>query len=425
MERIVQKCRNTNKSKIKQAILEECAQEYPILKDLLYRANEPFIMYHMKASLNLDGFGSMGAVEAWPEFCSVLDVMSESQTPQKNKELLSNFLERCNSYTQILFLGVVRKKLNLGFGIKLINKAFPGLITVFDVMLASRFDPDKTYSPKMWKASCKMDGLRLVSILDFPTKGWHIFTRKGKEITDRVPHLVPDLERFKRKYGFTFLDGEGFKHGARFEKIVGDVLRQTSDNCSYIEYHTFAFGAKEAFFKKTNGGILIPSRDLIECGNIITVPHFDIPNDPDRMIAFTEKMEAQGNEGGMFRNPAKPYPNGRTLDLLKLKMWLLDMGQQDVTVKCVGIEGSLQNRVDGLTGKMTEIYTMKSLAFLDPTDGIITNTGSGFSHKEKDECWEQRKEKKGKMFDIKFQKTGSKGRKVFSVFVHWRPDLDD
>jgi ATP-dependent DNA ligase len=424
MERLIERCRSTNSPKLKQAALKECAEEYPILKDMLYRTYEPFIMYHMMSKLQLDDFGNMKAVDAWPEFCSILDTMSISQTPQKNKELLTNFLERCSPNTQTLFSGVVRKKLNLGFGIKLINKTFPGLITEFDVMLASRFDPDKTYAPKIWKASCKLDGLRLVSILDFPTKGWHIFTRKGKEITDRLPHLVPDLERFKAKYGFTFVDGEGYKHERGFEKIAGDILSHDNYNCSYIEYRTFAFGDKEAFFKKIKKGILIPSRDKIECGNIITVPHFDIPNDSRRMIAFAEKMEAGGFEGGMFRNPNMPYANGRTLHLLKLKTWLLDRNKTEVTVKCVRIEGSTQDRADGLTGAMTEVYTMKSIAFLDPKDGIITNTGSGFTHKQRDEIWEKRNEFEGKMFDVKFQRLGSKGRKIFPVFVRWRPDRD-
>jgi ATP-dependent DNA ligase len=423
MEEIVKECRNTNSPIKKQAILKDYAEKYPALKDLLFRAYEPFDMYHMQAKVPLNDFGQRGAAEMWEEFSALLDIMTVSPTPQKNKEILVGFLEKCNQDTQTLFLGVVRKNLKLGFGIKQINKVFPNLITEFDVMLAQQFKTDKNYPVKMWKASSKLDGIRLVSLFGFPNKGWHIFTRKGKDITSRVPHLVQDLEAFHSKWGFTFLDGEGYTQGIPFEQLQGDILRHGGKTCSYVNYHVFAFGDINSFLNGSQKGMVIPSRDPISCGNIRTVPNFDIPNDPDRMIAFALKMEAQGFEGGIFRNPDVPYPKGRTNHMLKLKTWLLDTSQTDISVECVSIEGSLQTRLDKASDTMIEVYTLKSISFRDHKDIVVTKAGSGFTHAQRDEFWGKKNELIGKMFDIKFQKTGSRGGKIFPVFQRWRFDL--
>jgi len=423
MEEIIKRCKATNGILYKQEILLDTAKRYPELKDLLYRAYEPFVQYHMMSKIDLRDSGSRTASEMWEEFTGILDIMENSATPQKNREMLIPFLGQCNKDTQELFLGVVRKNLKLGFGIKQINKVFSGLVTTFDVMLAGRYDPDKQYSVKQWKASAKMDGLRLVSLYGFPNPGWTIYTRTGKDITSRMPHLLPDLEAFRLKYGFSFLDGEGYNHGATFEELQSDVLRHGGEDCSHVEYHTFAFGDVKSFLNQSGTGIIIPSSDTVRIGNIVTVSHYKIPNIPKRMEQFAMKMEEQGYEGGCFRNPAFPYAHGRTNNLIKLKSWLLDTEQEPLAVKCVDIEGSEQRRADTATGGMIEVETMKSIAIEDPDTGIITRIGSGFSHDQRDEIWKNKDKYIGKMMDIKFQKEGSRGAKIFPIFVRWREDL--
>jgi hypothetical protein len=423
MEEIVAECRDTNSPGKKQAILKFYAKKYPALKELLFRAYEPFDMYHMKAKVPLSNFGQRRAAEVWEDFNALLDIMMASPTPQKNQEMLIGFLERCTTDTQILFLGVVRKNLKLGFGIKQINKVFPNLITEFDVMLAQQFKADKNYPIKIWKAFFNLKGIRLVSLFGFPNKGWHIFTRKGRDITSRMPHLVYDLEAFRNKWGFTFLDGEGYKHGIPFEQLQGDILRHGGETCSYVEYHAFAFGDVNSFLKGRQEGMVIPSRDSISCGNIRTVPHFDIPNNPDRMIAFAQKMEAQGFDGGIFRNPDVPYPKGKTGHVLKLQIGPLDANQDSIPVECIFIEGSKQMRRDITSHKMIEVYTLKSISFVDPMDGVITKAGLGFSYTQRDSFWEKRHELIGKIFDVKFQKGGHYKDKASPVFQRWRKDL--
>ena len=238
-----------------------------------------------------------------------------------------------------------------------------------------------------------------------------------------MPHLVYDLEAFRNKWGFTFLDGKGYNYGIPFEQLQGDILRHGGETCSYVKYHVFAFGDVGSFLSGRQKGMKIPSRDTVSCGNICTVPHFDIPNDSDRMIAFATKMESQGFEGGCFRNPDIPYPKGRSINLIKLKTWLLDTSQADISVECVSLEGSNQMRFDIASHKMIEVYTLKSISFVDPAEGVITKVGSGFTYIQQDEFWKDRHELIGKMFDIKSQKKGSKGGKISPVFQKWCQDL--
>lgn len=423
MEEIVKECRDTNSPVKKQAILKDYAKKYPMLKDLLFRAYEPFDMYHIKAKVPLNNFGQRRAAEMWGDFNALLDIMMASPTPQKNQEMLIGFLERCNQNTQVLFLGVVRKNLKLGFGIKQINKVFPNLITEFDVMLAQQFKTGRNYPVKMWKAFFNLKGIRLVSLFGFPNKGWHIFTRKGKDITNRVPHLVYDLETFRNKWGFTFLDGEGYNHGIPFEQLQGDILRHGGETCSYIEYHVFAFGDVDSFLNGKQIGMVIPSRNTVSCGNIRTVPHFDIPNDSNRMIAFATKMESQGFEGGCFRNPDIPYPKGKSINFIKLKTQFLDTSQADISVECISLEGSNQMRLDIASHKMIEVYALKSISFVNSTDGIITKVGLGFTYTQRDEFWKNRHELIGKVFDVKFRKGRNYEDKASPIFQRWKKGL--
>lgn len=423
MEKIIRECRATNKQKDKIEILRSYAREYSDLKKLLYRTYEPFETYHLASNIKTEDYGRECAAEAWPEFENILDVMKEDHSPFKNKKLLLSFLPRCNRETQELFLGVIRKDLKIGAKAKLINRAFPGLITEFDVMLGKQYDRDKNYNISKWKASYKMEGLRLIALYNFPNTGWNFLTRKGKKVENGLPHLVEGLDFFKEKWGFTFFDGEAYAHGIPFEKIQGDMLDHDGDDCSYIDFNVFAIGDTKSFIERSQEGMIIPSSEEVRYKSIVTVPHYDIPNDPDRMIGFTKKMTNKGYEGAMFRNPDIPYPYGRGNNLLKLKLWLLDGYIEEKTVVCTDIEGSVQMRPSAVSGRIEEIETLKSLHFINEATEETTKVGSGFTHKQKDEYWENRKALIGRKFDIKFQREGSRGRYIFPVFLGWRFDL--
>ena len=423
LEHFITECRNTNRRFIKQELISLYTAKYPILKDMLAFCYEPFRMYHINTKhMTVPIEGDEGAEDVWPDFKIVLREMEKHQTPAKNKNMLYSLLERCNPETQELFLGIAGKSLKAGFSTKIVNLVLPGLINVFDVALAQLYDPTKSYLVKTWKGSKKLNGMRLVAM--YLGGDWIVRTRNGKDITDRVKHLFPSLEESRQKWGYTFKDGEAYAHGIDPTRIAGDILGGEMD-CSYVDFLVFAMGRDATKF--LNGDptdITFPEQE-VQCGRITFVPHVDVPNDPKRIIAFAKRMEDDGYEGGMLRNPEVPYALGRTNRMLKAKTWLLDPEKRlndALTVTCIGIKSSEQWRASKKDAKMIKVLTMESVEFEAP-DFTIGKVGSGFTHQQRDEIHKNKSTYLGQKLDINFQQRGSRGGKVFPIFAGWRLDL--
>ena len=423
VEDFVQDCRSTTKLLEKEDIM--LMYDCPILREMLFYCYEPFIMYNLNPPSDLPRPGTGKAVDLWDEFKEILTVMNSQQAPKRNKELFLEFMSRCNRNTQDLFSGIVRNNLKTGFGIRFMHKIFPGLITKWNVALANRYETDKSYLSKQWLASRKLDGIRLVCTHQITETGlgWKIRSRKGKDLTHEVAHLIPSLEELRERTGHTFCEGEGYKHGVPFETIQGDIIRQSS--CDYIQLRVFTLGSTSDFLSQIGERMVIPREEVTYGTNVVLEPHYLIPNEQKRIFALATKWESEGYEGAILRNPTAPYSFRRNDYLLKVKMWLYDDdGSYELTLKCLDIEGSDQMRSDGLTKSMIEVYSLKHIVGRDP-DGIITNVGGGkMPHPQRDEIWENRDQYIGRFFDIALQRTGSKGAAIFPVFQRWREESD-
>lgn len=423
LEHFITECRNTNKRLIKQELILLYTNKYPVLKEMLAYCYEPFRMYHISIkNMEVPLPGNEGAVDVWEDFKFILREMEQYASPRKNKKMFCSLLSRCNKETQELFIGIAGKKLKAGFSSKVVNTVLPGLINVFNVALASLYNPQVSYVVKVWKASKKMDGMRIVIMRI--GGGWEARTRNGKDITDRVQHLFPSCEQAYQKWGYTFFDGEGYKHRVDSSRIAGDILGGEKD-CSYLGYHVFAMGRDVSKFLKGDPSDIIYPEEQVYCGYIIFVSHIDIPNDPKRIFAFAARMEELGYEGGMLRNPNAPYIIGRTNKMLKVKTWLLDPEKRKrdtLTVICTGINCSEQWRASKDSDKMVKVLTMESVEFESP-DGTVGKVGTGFTYQEKDEIYANRVLYIHEKLDIRFQQQGSKGGKIFPVFEGWRLDI--
>lgn len=423
LEHFITECRNTNKRLVKQELIKLYTAKYPILKQMLAFCYEPFQMYHISTKrMAIPIAGEEGAEEVWPSFVSILWEMEKQAAPAKNKDMLYSLLKRCNPETQELFLGIAGKDLKAGFSIKSVNLVLPGLVNVFEVALAQLYDPNKSYMVKVWKASKKLNGMRLVAM--YLGGEWIVRTRNGKNITDRVQHLFPSFEKVRQKWGYTFLDGEGYAHGIAPSRIAGDILGGEMD-CSYVDFRVFAMGTDAAKFLEGNPTDITYPEQEVRCERITFVAHINMPNEPKRIIAFAKKMEADNYEGGMLRNPAVPYALGRSNKMLKVKTWLLDPDKraaEALAVICVGIKSSEQWRASREADKMVKVLTMESVEFEAP-DGTTGKVGSGFTHVQRDEIHKNKESYLGQTMDINFQQKGSKGGKIFPIFAGWRLDI--
>lgn len=424
LEHFITECRNTNKRLIKQELVSLYTAKYPALKQMLTFCYEPFRMYHINTKrMIVPPPGKEGAIDVWADFEFVLQEMERQFSIMKNRAMLSSLLARCNPETQELFLGIANKDLKAGFSAKIVNKVLPGLVNVFDVALAQLYDPNKTYNDlPHWWASKKLNGMRLVAM--YLEEKWIVRTRNGKNITDRVKHLFPSFEKARQKGGYTFLDGEGYAHGIDPSRIAGDILGGEMD-CSYVDFQVFAMGRNAAKFLQGDPTDITYPEQEVQCDLITFVSHIDIPNDSKRIIAFAKRMEDEGYEGAMLRNPDVPYALGRTNKMLKVKTWLLDKEkrrEEALAVTCIAIKSSEQWRASKEDDKMIKVRTMESIEYEAP-DGTTGKVGSGYTHIQRDEIHKNKSTYIGQKLDINFQQTGSKGGKIFPIFAIWRFDL--
>lgn len=423
LEHFITECRNTNKRLIKQELISLYTAKYPALKQMLAFCYEPFRMYHINTKrMIVPPPGKEGAQDVWADFSFVLLEMERQFSIMKNKVMLSALLARCNPETQELFLGIAGKDLKAGFSTKIVNLVLPGLVNVFDVALAQLYEPTKTYNDlPHWWASKKLNGMRVVML--YLNREWRARTRNGKDITDRVKHLFPSLEKARKKWGYTFLDGEAYAHGVDASRIAGDILGDR--DCCYLDLHVFAVGRNaEKFLQGDPTDITYPEQE-VQCDRIVFVSHAKIPNNPKRIIAYAKRLEEDGYEGAMLRNPEVPYSLGRSNKMLKVKTWLLDPDKRRedaLTVTCIDIRSTEQWRVSKEDDRMVKIRTMESIEYEAP-DGTTGKVGSGFTHPQRDEIHKNKSTYIGQKLDINFQQSGSRGGKIFPIFASWRGDL--
>lgn len=421
VQNLLAECRSTSKLKEREQFLLRYGARSPVLKEMLFYCYEPFKMYHIRPGKALPPAGAQGAEELWPEFKFILEDMSCHQTPAKNKEILWSILQKCDSVTQDLFRGIAAKDLKAGFGVKLINRVFPGLITEFCVQLANQYDSDKFYPVKMWRGSVKLDGVRCVILRDSKGK-WQKFSRKGKELTPLLQHL--NLEPLYQKYGYSFFDGELIGPGG-FSKVQGDLFRGQGD---YLDYQIFAWGDRERFLGQNLRGEEIPVLTKPEYSilsgqfaspapHVLVLPQYSIFNTPEHVLRATQQAVKTGYEGLILRDPNKPYDFKRSDAMLKVKI------MQDQSVKCIDMVGSFQQR-PGKKG-IEEVWCLKHLVCEDLESGKITNVGSGFTFPQRDGYLQEKDRYIGKFLDVVYQEMGSKGRMRFPIFLRWRFDLSE
>lgn len=421
VQALLAECRATSKLKEREQLLLRYGARFPVLKEMLLYCYEPFKMYHIRPGKALPTPGIQRAEELWPEFKFILDDMACHQTPAKNKEILWSVLQKCDSATQDLFRGIAAKDLKAGFGVRLINKVFPGLITEFCVQLANQYDPDKLYPVKMWRGSVKLDGVRCI-ILRNSTGKWQKFSRKGKELTHLLRHL--DLEPLYQKYGFSFYDGELIGPGG-FSKVQGDLFRGQGD---YLDYQIFAWGDRGRFLEQNLRGKEIPilsdfERIVLSGEPGSLAPHirvllqFPVANSSDCVLQAAQRAIKDGYEGLILRDPNKPYDFKRSNAMLKVKI------MKDQSVKCIDMVGSYQQR-PGKKG-IEEVWCLKHLVCKDTETDKTTNVGSGFTFPQRDVYLVEKDRYIGKYCDITFQEIGSKGSMRFPIFLRWRFDLSE
>ncbi len=428
--------KGTSKPSEKQQIIKDYDSD--LLRYVLKAAYEPFVMYHVK--LKLSEIPQPGEKDISDiDLSSLLDFCIQSQSPKQNRTAVIEQLSLLTKGSQDLLIGILNKNLKCGLGVRNIIKVFPGLVSRFEVQLANTYKETKKYKIKKWLWSYKLDGLRSIALrIDGE---WEFRTRKGKKFLT-VDHLKDQLESLYIKHGYTFFDGELYKHGLAFEEIQSLVMGFKKGTAHNIEYHMFVGGSADSFLNQRVEGIeaLTDTTIADHLENVVVVSTDVVDIDHDAIMNILNEAFGKGYEGIMLRDVDVPYDFKRSDKIIKLKSGfdegetlsdciVLDM-QTDLYPVIVEVERERIEGVDysGISPEDMFIKVMKYENLLvkltvEQANGIECKVGSGFSLEFRREYTKNPEELIGKTVEILHQGYGANDRMRFPRLKRVREDL--
>lgn len=207
-------------------------------------------------------------------------------------------------------------------------------------MLAKQADKvtNRKIYDKEWIASRKVDGTRCLLYYNPEDDSIHSASRGGEHYDAATTHLREDPELLEvfRNMPHLILDGELYKHGKSLQQISGAArMEKNAYDCDWLEYYVYDIIDLEDMNKSAKDRIKLlqsiqqsygwgfnPYREWKK-------GELQIQIVPQVYISGWEAMEElhaqyveEGFEGLVIRNPDRPYkPNGRTNDMIKIKMY--------------------------------------------------------------------------------------------------------
>jgi len=195
------------------------------------------------------------------------------------------------------------------------------------------------------------------------------------------------------------LDGELYIHGESFQTIVSIARRANHARQAELEYHVFDIvdEHQRQVDRLSRLSTLCLPTSCILVETKIALQAADVQD----YLSLCLKL---GYEGIMLRNPSSLYQRKRTSDLLKLKPSKLIALVVLDSLEEISIDGYRKNSLGALICK-------------DPTSGMITKVGTGFTAQDRAVLWAYRHELPGQAVSVKYQEKTDGGALRFPVYV--------
>lgn len=295
------------------------------------------------------------------------------------------------------------KKLRTGYT-EDINK-IDSCMTYFECMLAKKYDDykDKIKFPVL--ASIKIDGARMVNILNSTT------SREGDEYLS-CPHIGNALKPFFKKHNKGMIDGEIFAKGQDFEKIMSLVrtkkptpedLIESEKLCKLWIFDGIVDNPKEGFSKRFEN-VKKELKSTIDAKTLAKYFVFVdnvLVNNHEELVAEHDKYVSQKFEGVIVRFIDAPYEQKRSKFLLKLKAFV------DEEMEIVDfLEGDGSDA--GLASKI--VVRLK--------DGSTSEAGIRGDNEYTTQLLKDRKHYIGKLATVRYQGFTKYGKLRFGVAVN-------
>ena len=288
--------------------------------------------------------------------------------------------------TTELLMMILSKDIRAGVGVSTVNKAVPGTLFEFNVMLAAKLEPDKIQFPVYVEP--KYDGMRLLAIGDHD--GFEFYTRTGKKVDTVSPateEALVQLYTFGTDIWFPkskmVFDGElmgssfrdTMKQARKKGHVYEDGVYYVFDAICFEEFQSLKQRkAKTQPYherRKNLANVFLNSNGQFEEGlDGIELPPAYLCRNEDEMMEFYLRFRNRGLEGAIVKNPQGAYHPRRNRDWMKIK----DSASVDVPI-VDAIEGT--GKYEGVLG-----------ALVVDVEGINVNIGTGFSDSDRKEIWE-------------------------------------
>lgn len=336
----------------------------------------------------------------------------------------------CHVKTWNLFYRrVLLKDLKAGVEEKTINKVLNKLLSsdpsvenfiipIFGCQLAH--DGGKPVHAKKIKGKClvdvKLDGTRIITILDKENNEVSQFTRNGKinnnfsNITENLKKVIPFLP------GSLVLDGEMVARSfqelmtqfnrkenvdtstarlALFDVIPLNDFRKGICKTVQSDRHSILSGMVGLFQEHCGQSVFVIPKMKFDLGTEIGKAQFD---------EFNRNAIDNGYEGIMVKNPNGIYVNKRSADWIKIKPFI------EVTLEIISVEEGKEE------GKYTGVLGAFVCSGEDDGDKISVNVGSGFSDEQRIDFWNRREELIGMMVEVRADAlTLEQGSDIYSL----------
>ena len=260
--------------------------------------------------------------QSFEKFIEVLDSLkARALTGNAAKEAVTNILSEYSENTSKYLMRILNKDLKCGTSETTWNKCFPGLVPVFDIMLAAKMD--EKYK---WKWPCqgeyKMDGTRLISITE---NGATTYFSRGGRPSDFCNGLFDEeLADFEKYVGEPIVvDGE-----ALGDSFIETLNAKSSDGDeAKKKLRLFAFDWMTLREWKAQQCGLIQSTRSETLANIVKVRQYKkivksksrILNNLDEATEFYKQALEDGFEGLIIKDPDGLYVWGRDKSWTKWK----------------------------------------------------------------------------------------------------------
>lgn len=289
---------------------------------------------------------------------------------------------------------ILIKDMRAGFGEKSVNSVAKKLkkdqyrVPVFECMLAhdSANHESKVEGEKILQK--KLDGVRVLTVVDFESRTVVMYTRNGKEL-ENFPHITKVFEDHIDEIGRSMVfDGEVMS--ATFQDLMKQVHRKDNVQSSDAVLNLFdvvplvEFKAGQSVMGQRQRINFLKNWQNIfnDSGCITIVPHIEV--NLDEMVGkiefqdFNKQMIAEGYEGIMIKDPRAKYECKRSASWLKMKPFI----EVSLTVTAVE-EGTGKNQ--GRLGALV-------CEGVDDGKRILVNVGSGLTDDQRIEFWDSYQE---------------------------------